>query len=277
MKKRHIAGPFLILLIIFMLCTDIFAASSPQLSGSGCSVSNLGYLKDLAKEYEKKTGVKMFIRGGGTVMGMEDLHSGKVDFAASCRGRKPGDYDDTEFIRVAWDALVFIAHKSNPLDNISLDSITNIYSGRITSWKELNGPNEPIKVFISRQPKGLSGVEGSLKDLVLKNQSPLKASSLVYLASTALVEQMVEDVPAGFATSGVSSSRKRDVKILKVNGIYPTKENIASGRYPFRRPLYLLISKNPGKELKKFIDYVLSKEGQGLISSYGVVPLMDVK
>ncbi|MBI5408179.1 MAG: substrate-binding domain-containing protein [Nitrospirae bacterium] len=268
------------LIILFsVIALNIPGAYPETLVGSGCSVSNTGYLTELAADYERLTAVKMFVRGGGSVVGLEDLKTGKVDFAASCRHRLSGDPKDIQFIQVAWDALVFIVHKSNPLDNISLGDVRTIYAGKITNWKQLKGNDAPVKIFISRPHAihGLSGVETSTKELLLEGNNPLETPNTMSLASTGIVEQMVEKTSEGFGTAGFSSARKRDVKMLKLDGVYPDKKNIANGKYPLKRPLFLLAPKNPKPEVKRFIDFVLSKQGQELISSYGAVSLPDVK
>ncbi len=268
------------LIILFSVLTFNIPEAYPEtLIGSGCSVSNTGYLTELAKDYENLTGVKVFVRGGGSVVGLEDLKSGKVDFATSCRHSMPGDPADIEFIQVAWDSLVFIVHKSNRVDNISIDDVRAIYAGKITDWSQLNGHKSPMQVFISRphQGHGLSGVETSTLEMVLNGKEPAATPNSVFLASTGIVEQMVEKTTNGFATTGFSSARKRDLKMLKVDGIYPDKKNIISGKYPLKRPLFLLATKVPKPAVKKFIDFTISRQGQELISSYGAVSLMDVK
>lgn len=268
----------LLISLLFTGCIFLGAPANAQyLTASGCSVSNVGYLTDLAKEYEKRTGIKVFVRGGGTILGIEDLRTGKVDFAASCRPKKSGDPEDIQFVQVAWDALVFISHKGNPVNDVSLDQVRAIYAGKITNWKQLKGPDSPIKVFISRARKGLSGVESSTKELVLKGKEPAETRNTMFLASTGIVEQMVEDTPEGFATTGFSSARRRDVKMLRVDGVSPTQKTIISNRYPLKRPLFLLVPKKHKPELKQFVDFVLSKEGQRFINSRGVVSLVDVK
>jgi phosphate transport system substrate-binding protein len=244
---------------------------------SGCSISNVGYLTELADEYEKRTGVKIFVRGGGSVVGIEDLRSGKVDFAASCRPRDAGDPADITYVQVAWDALAFIVHKSNPVENITLDEVRSIYAGRITDWKQLNGREAPVKVFISRTKTGLSGVEASTRQLVLNGKEPVESANTVFVASSGLVEQMVEENPEGFATTGITSARKRNVKILKVNGIAPTNKAIITNQYPLKRPLFILMPKNPKPEVKKFVDFTLSRAGQRFIQSLNVISILDVK
>ena len=277
MKNK--TGIYTISLLTFLLTWFVTTpeAYPEQLIGSGCSVSNVGYLTELAREYERRTGVKIFVRGGGTVIGIEDLRNGKVDFAASCRTREEGDPEDVEFIQVAWDALVFIVHKANPVSNISLEDVRAIYAGKIANWKKLKGKDAPIKLFISRPRKGLSGVEASTKALVLKGLDPVETPNTMSLASSGIVEQMIEETAEGFATTGFTSAKKRDVKMLKVKGVYPTSKNIINKNYPLKRPLFILIPKKPRPEAKKFIDFVLSREGQNFIRTQGVVALSDVK
>lgn len=247
------------------------------LVASGCSVSNVGYLTSLAKDYELLKGQSILVRGGGSVLGLEELRSGKTDFAASCRGREIGDPKDVEFVQAAWDALVFIVHPSNPLASISLEEVQGIYAGRIGDWQRLKGPSGPIKLYVSRPQKGLSGVEGSTKTLVLDGREPVTTPETMTLASTGIVEQLVEKTPGAFATTGFTSARKRQVKMLALDGVPPTKENIAMRKYPFARPLYLVLPRAARPEVRAFVDFVLSKQGQDLIASYGIVSLAEMK
>jgi len=272
---RKLAAFFIFIFLTLYFLPEGYAAD--YLTGSGCSVSNVGYLNDLAKEYEKRTGIKIFVRGGGSVVGIEDLRSGKVDFAAACRAKEAGDPEDVQFIQVAWDALVFIVNQSNPVDNITLEGARSVYSGKTTNWNQLKGKNAPIKVFISRPKKGLSGVEASTRAMVLKGRDPAESPNTVFVASTAIVEQMVEDTPEGFATTGFTSARKRGVRMLKVEGVHPSQKNIISGHYRLKRPLFILAPRNPKPEVKKFIEFVLSRDGQQFIKTLGVAALSDIR
>ena len=275
--SKSIGLPFLFVLFPLLFFYPSKAHAADYLTVSGCSISNVGYLTELAEEYEKRTGVKIFVRGGGSVVGIEDLRSGKVDFAASCRPRDAGDPADITYIQVAWDALAFIVHESNPVENVTLDEVRSIYAGRITGWRQLKGRDAPIKVFISRTKTGLSGVEASTKQLVLNGKDPVESANTFFVASSGLVEQMVEENTDGFATTGITSARKRNVKILKVNGITPTNKAIINNRYPLKRPLFILVPKNPKPEVKKFVDFTLSKAGQRFLKSLNVISILDVK
>lgn len=267
---------FLLFFLSLFLSLTINSASAQGLNISGCSVSYMGYLKGLAEEYEKRTGIKVYVRAGGSVMGLEDLKSGKTDLTASCK-RPDEESKNFKHIQVAWDALVVIVHKSNPINNISLKDIRGIYSRDITNFKQIGGRDSEIKVFISNPKKGLSGVGRSTIDLMLQGKEYSEGKNMIFLASTAIVEQMVENTLEGFAVSGYSSAKKRNVKILAIDGVYPNRENIISGKYPFRRPLYLVLPKNPTPEAKRFVEFALSKEGQNIISSQGTLSLRDMQ
>jgi len=274
---KLIGTPLFSVMLPLLLFFPPKAHAADYLTVSGCSISNVGYLTELAGEYERRTGVKIFVRGGGSVVGIEDLRSGKVDFAASCRPRDAGDPADITYVQVAWDALAFIVHRSNPVENVTLDEVRSIYAGRITDWRQLKGSGAPIKIFISRTKKGLSGVEASTKHLVLNGKEPLESENAVFVASSGIVEQMVEENPEGFATTGITSARKRNVKILKVNGIAPTNKAIINNQYPLKRPLFILMPKDPKPEVKKFVDFTLSKTGQRFMKTLNVISILDVK
>lgn len=269
------AAVLLVLAATFVPRVPAFAAE--YITGSGCSVSNTGYLTDLAAEYERRTGIKVLVRGGGSAVGIDDLRSRSVDFAASCRSRDASDPADIQFVQVAWDALVPIVHPSNPVDSVTTQQVRDIYGLRISNWSQLKGRNAPVKVFVSRAKKGLSGVEASMRALILQGKDPVEGPSVLMLASTAIVEQMVEQTPEGFAVTGFSSAQRRSVKMLKVNGVRPTTKNIINGTYPFRRPLYILLPRDPKPEVKKFVEYVLSADGQRFIRSRNVVSLTDIQ
>lgn len=273
--KRSAAG--LLIFFSFLASAPPDAHPADYLTASGCSVSNVGYLSELSKEFEHRTGIRVFVRGGGSVVGIDDVRTGKVDFAASCRPRHESDPGNIEFIQVAWDALVFITHPSNRVNTITLDEVRSIYGGVINSWDLLGGHAAPIQLFISRAKKGLSGVEASTKIMVLRGKEPAETPNTHLLASTAIVEQMVETSPDGFATTGYTSARKRKVKMLKVNGVPPTFRNIVNGSYPLKRPLFLLVAGNARPEAKQFVDFALSADGQRFIRTLNVVPLRDRK
>ncbi len=266
-----------VLVLLVHLLLPPLSLSAESITGSGCSVSVLGYLSDLAKAYEKETGAAVLVLGGGSIRGLADLREGRMDFAASCQSKSADDPEDFEYRIASWDALVFIVNKSNPINSITPQQVRDIYQGKITNWKQMGGPDSNLISIISTT-SGMGGIGESLSNYVLNGKRPSQQkNSSLQASSVAIWEQLVEDMREGFASTGFGSARKRNVKMLKVNGVPPTKENIISGKYPFRRPLYIVIKKNARPEVRKFVDFVVSKKGQKLISSYGMPSLADLK
>lgn len=273
---RTACASFLTVLALLLPYTPA-ATAQGSLSGSGCSVSVPGYLTDLARDYEKETGIKVLVLGGGSIRGLADLKDGRMNFAASCKSKSSDDPEDFEYITASWDALVFIVHKSNPLNSITPQQVRDIYDGKINNWKQLGGPDLNL-ISVITTTTGFGGVGEALEKYILNGRRPLpQKNSTIQASSTTIWEQIVEDMREGFASDGFGSARKRNVKMLQVNGVAPTRENIISGKYPYRRPLFLVIKKNATPETRQFVDFVLSKKGQKLISSYGMPSLADMK
>ncbi len=265
--------------LVFLLCV-LFSApqvgAQASITGSGCSVSVPGYLSDLAKAYEKETGIKVLVLGGGSIRGLSDLAEGRMDFAASCQSRSLDDPADFEYVTASWDALVFIVHKSNPIDSITPKQVRDIYEGRINNWKQLGGRDLNLISVIST-PRGMGGIGEALEKYILSGKRPQQQkNSTMQASSVAIWEQLIEEMPEGFATTGFGSGRKRNVKLLKVNGVAPTRESIISGKYPYRRPLFIVVKRQARPQVRQFVDFIVSPKGQRLISSYGMPSLADL-
>jgi phosphate transport system substrate-binding protein len=259
-----------------LLILPVFSTAADPFTVSGCSVSNVAYLTDLAKAYEKETGQKVLVRGGGSIVGLSDLGADRVDLAASCLSKIPNPREELSFVPVAWDALVFIANKSNPISSITPQQVKEIYDGKITNWKQLGGADLKLISYIA-PPKDSGGIGEALEKYILGTRPQQQSNSSMQSSSAAIWEQLVERNPEGFASTGFGSARKRDLKMLKVNGVAPTRETIVSGKYPYKRYLYLVMTRDAKPEVKKFVDYALSKKGQAHISSYGMPPLAEIR
>lgn len=265
---------------LFFVVTTLFAylanAMEP-ITVSGCSVSNVGYLNDLAKAYEKETGQKVLVRGGGSIVGLTELGADKIDLAASCLSKLPNPKEEYKFTPVAWDALVFVVNKSNSVETITAKQIRDIYDGNVTNWKQLGGKDMKVISYIST-PEGFGGVGEALEKYILNGKRPLtKSNSSMQPSSVSVWEQLVERNDEGFASTGFGSARKRNLKMLAFNGVAPSKHTIISGKYPLKRYLYLVTTKDAKPEVKKFVEYALSKKGQAMISSFGIPSLAELK
>ena len=254
---------------------------------SGCGISKKAFMKELAKAYEAKTGVKIVLSGGGATKGIRNVASRKLDLGGACRNtiENPVNLSPhplerrVRMVPVAWDALVVIVHKSNPVDNITLDQIRKIFTGKITNWNQLKGgKNAPIELYV-RKGK-ISGVGRTIRELIFANYNQRFVAKYVEKSSGPIERAISKDAINGIAISGVSSARKREkkgqLKILKLEGKEPSFANIKSGDYLLYRPLYIVTHlQNSDPDVKGFVYFVHSEEARLIMRKVGTVPYTD--
>jgi phosphate transport system substrate-binding protein len=279
-KRVTLLFPLLVLLLLPLkqaFAEEAATTNEPvTLRWVGCGISKKAYLTALATAYEKKTGVHIDIQGGGATRGIRDTAAGSADIGGSCRRHIRGVDEErgVTMIPVAWDALVVIVNKDNPVTNISMDDLRKVYLGEITNWKALGGNDQPIKLF-ARKGK-ISGVGRTTRKLLFGNYDQEFAAT-EFFPSTGPLEKQIEVDPAAIAITGVSSARKRKVKIIDLNDKSPSYDNVATGNYLLYRPLYLAFNENgPNAEIvKDFIQFADSTEGRDVIRSNGTVPYLE--
>lgn len=262
--------------VVGFIAGTALAETEPTLRWVGCGISKKAYLAALAKAYEERTGVKIDIQGGGATRGIREVGAITADIGGSCRRRIFSSEEErgVVMVPVAWDALVVITHKNGPIDDISLDALRKVYLGEITNWKALGGPDEPINLYI-RKGK-ISGVGRTIRKLLFNDYDQDFSATQVFDSSGPL-EKAVEKDEWALAITGISSARKRNVKVLSLEGKSPTYENIKSGGYLLYRPLYLVYNeKSPHVEqIKDFIRFADSVEGRDVIRSNGTLPYLE--
>lgn len=267
-----------ILIFSLLISSFLFSGAShavETLEWAGCGISKKAFMTELSKAYTKHSGVKVNLSGGGASKGIRQAADGTVHLGGACRvalKENPNERNAFE-IPVAWDALVVFVNKDNPVENITFQQLQQIYLGKINNWKELGGKDAPIDLYIRRGK--LSGVGRTLRELVFANFDQEFKASYVVKSSGPVEKGVVENIN-GIGISGISSAKKRDLKLLKLDGKAPNYENIKNGTYTLYRPLYLVI-KNGNKDplVRDFIDYAVSPAGQNIIRSQGTVPYAE--
>jgi phosphate transport system substrate-binding protein len=285
---RFILVRFSFLLLTLCLSLTVYgatktkaSAASPQelnnniIHWAGCGITKKAFMAELATAFEKKTGVVVDLKGGGATKGIRETAKLRVDFGGSCRMTLP-DADPSELhatlTPVAWDALAVIVHKSNKVDSLTTNQVKGIFKGTITNWKQVGGPDAPILLYV-RNGK-LSGVGYTIRQYLFQNSDEdFVASESV--RSSGPLEKAVEKLPNAIGITGISSARKRNVKVIGFDGKVPSYENVKDGKYGLYRPLYLVSSPSPSKNVKAFIDFALSEEGKKIIRANKTVPYSD--
>lgn len=206
----------------------------------GCGITKKAFMSELAKAYSKKTGIPVNLTGGGATKGIRKAMKGSIDIGGACRPlmeshpEERGAYQ----VPVAWDALAVIVHTTNPVSSISVQQLKDIYLGNITNWNQLGGWDKPIELYVRRGK--FSGVGRTLRELVFANFEQEFPGAKHVEKSSGPVEKGVEKNVLGIGTTGISSAKRRQVKLMKLNGKDPSYENIKSGEYVLYRPLYLV-------------------------------------
>lgn len=276
MASRALTVIFSCLLSTTIVTAATLKAADDQLIWGGCGITKKAFMSELAMAYEKKTGIKIVLQGGGATKGIRDVVKGDIHIGGACRSTIDSELKErlAHQIPVAWDALVVIVHKDNAISNITLEQLKAIYLGKIKNWQELGGRDRPVELYVRRGK--ISGVGRTLREIVFANFNQEFQSTHIEKSSGPL-EQGVENNINGVGVTGISSAKRRNVKILKLEGHAPNYENIKSGNYTLYRPLYLVTKERniTDKRVKDFISFALSAEGKGIIRKAGTVPYSD--
>ena len=223
---------------------------------------------------KKNPGVSVYTEGGGSATGTEALANGKVDISATSRPINPTEAQKLAAnfgaigmsVLVAKDALSVFLNPENPVKNLTLEQIKDIFTGNIKNWQEVNGQNEPI-LLINRMPN--SGTFKYFQAHVLDGKS-YDQNAKTCPTTRAVVKEVANNRNAiGYGGMAYSSN----IIHCQINNIEPTEKNVREDRYPITRYLYLYTVNTPHGQVRKFIDWVLSIEGQRIVEKAGYFPI----
>ena len=229
--------------------------------------------------------VRISVTGGGSGTGIAAMINGTVDIANASRAMKPEEItaaqangiEPVEFV-VAGDAIAVVVHPSNSVDRLTLQQISDIYTGRITNWSQLGGEDRPI-VLLSRESNSGTYVYFLENVIRLGNRN----SELLFFPDTLLmpssegISTEVRQNPNAIGYDGLGYVTP-DQKMLAVardtDGPYvlPSVETVNDGSYPISRPLYMYTAGELTGDGKAYLDWILDK-GQSIVPELGFVPL----
>lgn len=225
----------------------------------------------LAEKFmEKNKNVQVNVQGGGSSQGIEAATSGAAAIGSSSRAVKDeektkGNLVDTT---IALDGIAIIVHPANTVGNLKTEDIQNIYLGNIKNWKEVGGSDAPITV-VSREEG--SGTREAFTSLVMDKKDILK-TAIIQNATGAVRTTVVGDKNAiGYVSL---ASLNESVKALEIDGAAATDANVKAGTYKLQRPFVYVTKEAPAGLAKAFIDFVLSAEGQKIITDEGAISII---
>lgn len=273
------------LIALTALCPAVYARQGMiQIKGSDTMV-NLG--QAWAEKYmEKHPASFIAVTGGGSGTGMASLISGTCDIAMSSRDIKDKEKSQARArnaepyeITVALDGLAVVVNPANPVGRLTMRQLADIFTGKIRNWKELGGPDSKI-VVLSREVN--SGTHVYFKEHVLRHGNPGGAEefapdALLLSSSQAIADEVAGNTVAiGYYGMGYISNRQKTVAIAKDENsphVEPAIDNVVGKKYPLSRPLFMYTNGAPQGELKAFVDFILSKEGQEIVVKTDFVPV----
>lgn len=223
---------------------------------------------------EQNLGIDISVQGGGSGVGIASLIDGTTDIADASRKIKDKEIDRAKAAGIepyeniiAMDGIAVIVHPSNPISSLTREQIKAIYTGKISNWSDIGAEGGKI-IVISRDSS--SGTFETFEELALDKEK-VRADALT-TASNQAVAQTVAQTPGaiGYIGLGYLSGKVKDIK---VDNVKCTKKNIVSGEYSLSRPLFMYTNGSPAGNVKEFIDFVLSDEGQKMVEEEGFVGL----
>ncbi|MGV8025394.1 MAG: PstS family phosphate ABC transporter substrate-binding protein [Anaerolineaceae bacterium] len=294
MKKS--GAIFFILTILLTGCTSTSSTNSSTANSDFTStyIENKGSdtLVNLAlawaEEYQlEHPDIQISVSGGGTGTGITALINGTVDIANASRAIKEEEIAAAKAnginpyeIVVASDAIAVIVNPENPVDQLTIEQVSQIYQGLITNWKEVGGDDRPI-VCLSRETN--SGTHVYFLETVVRlgdseNTALFSVETLLLPSSEGIIAE-VSDNPNAIGYDGLGYVTG-DVKVLALdNGsgyILPSAETVNDNSYPIARQLYMYTNGEPQNTIKDYIDWILSDAAQEFVLKLGFIPYQQV-
>ena len=260
--------------LILTLIVPISQAGEGQLVVQG-STTVLPIAQAAAEVFmQNNSQANISVRGGGSGNGIAALIEGTCDIADASRPMKVKEIllcqkkgvSPVPHV-VAMDGIAVIVHSSNPIQGLNMEEIKDIYTGKITNWKELGGKNLKI-VVVSRDSS--SGTFETFETIILKGKKVIPES--LAQASNQTVATVISTTKGAIGYVGLGYI-SNTVKALQVNGVIPEQETVVSGKYPISRPLYMYTDGAPQGVAKDFLEFICSEEGQKIVEEQGFVPL----
>lgn len=268
-------------------------ASTADKSGQQRAIQNKGSdtLVNLALAWAERyreidPTVSIAVTGGGSGTGIASLINGTVDIANASRKMKDKEIsaaqengiEPVEFT-VAIDALAVVVHPDNPVDKLNIDQLADIYTGRITNWKEVGGNDAPI-ILLSRETNSGTHVY-FLEEVVRKgdpeNEDIFAPQTLLMPSSVGITSELRRNPNAiGYDGLGYVTEHEKMLAVAKdANSPYvlPSVASGSDGSYPIARGLYMYTAGEPANVTAEYLNWIRGPEGQLIVAELGFVPL----
>lgn len=290
-----------LLIVLFIIFAGIFSSCSSQsrLTNESVSPASLANIENKgsdtivnlalawAEEYQSlHPEVRISVTGGGSGTGIAAMVNGTVDIANASRSMKEEELqaakaagaEPQEFV-IARDAIAIVVNPQNPVNHLTLQQLSAIYSGKINNWQEVGGEDRPI-VRLSRETN--SGTHVYFLEEVLrlgqKDNKTLFSPDTLLLPSSEGISTEVRQNPNAIGYDGlgyVTPDQKVVAVAVDFNSPYvlPSIESVNNNTYPISRDLYMYTYKQPEGAVKDYLEWIFSPEAQKIVIDLGFVPI----
>jgi len=298
MNSDHPSRGNLILLVFLLLATPMAGCARPTAAAreerraTTRSIENKGSdtLVNLALAWaeaymQAHSDIRISVTGGGSGTGIAAMINGTTDIANASREMKPEEVSAAEangifpqqFV-VARDAIAVVINPSNPVDRLTMQQVSDVYTGKISNWRQVGGEDRPI-VLLSRESN--SGTYVYFLENVIrlgqKDSQSLFSPDTLLMPSSEGISTEVRQNPntLGYDGLGYVTADQKMVAIARDENspyVLPSAGTVNDGSYPISRPLYMYTAGKPSGPIKAYLDWVLG-EGQAMVTALGFVPL----
>jgi phosphate transport system substrate-binding protein len=221
---------------------------------------------------------KVIVIGGGSSLGIASFIEGEVEIAMASRKIENSEIESAmekgiypvETV-IGWDGIAVVVNKNNSFDSLTIEELKKIYTGDISNWQELGGQDEEIEVLVRDTS---SGTYAFFKEHVLDDED-YTSTAVTEPNTEAIVQTVASDTAAiGYIGLAYADSSVKMLGLETTEGIFHAEqESILKGEYPLARPLQYYTNGKPAGDLEKYIDFVLSEQGQTIIKDIGYLPI----
>lgn len=227
-----------------------------------------------------RSSARVMVTGGGSGVGISALQSGTTDIAQASRRVKFSERQKIQEggqtlkeVTIAYDALAIVVHPANRVGRLTREQLEGIFTGKITNWKQVGG--EDLKI-VPYARETSSGTYEFFREVVLKNKNYM--SAIMSMPATGVIIQSVSQTRGAIGYVGLAylSDKVKGIAVSFDSGktyTLPSVENAKKKTYPVVRPLYYYYRASSEREVKPFVDYALSLEGQKIVAEVGFIPV----